>query len=147
MNKTFATFKAGLKKDRYLESIQASLLLLQSYRRFPSRRRVSSGRFRPRTFTTSAAGATGCVALENHGKKERVAIDEYTIEHIMPQSEPLPPAWRKELGPEWERIHATYLHTLGNLTLTGYNSEYGNRPFTVKRDREERIQGQQVALE
>ena len=38
------------------------------------------------------------------------------------------------LGPEWERIQKTYLHLLGNLTLTGYNSEYGDRSFAEKRD-------------
>ena len=42
--------------------------------------------------------------------------------------------WRKALGPEWERIRETWLHTLGNLTLTGYNSEYSDRPFPEKRD-------------
>ena len=39
-----------------------------------------------------------------------------------------------ELGAEWERIHETWLHTLGNLTLTGYNSEYSDKPFIDKRD-------------
>ena len=59
-------------------------------------------------------------------------VDEYTIEHIMPQNENLSSEWRAELGPEWERIQKTYLHTLGNLTLTGYNSEYSDRPFIEK---------------
>jgi predicted transport protein len=31
-------------------------------------------------------------------------------------------------------VQETWLHTLGNLTLTGYNSEYSDRPFTEKRD-------------
>ena len=74
--------------------------------------------------------------LENHGRKERVPVDEYSIEHIMPQNEDLSTAWRSELGPEWERVHETWLHTLGNLTLTGYNSEYSDRPFAEKRDME-----------
>jgi hypothetical protein len=72
--------------------------------------------------------------MENHGRKERVPVDEYTIEHIMPQNEGLPATWRNDLGPEWERIHETWLHTLGNLTLTAYNSEYSDRPFAEKRD-------------
>ena len=72
--------------------------------------------------------------LENFEHKERVSVDEYTIEHILPQNENLSPAWRADLGPEWERIRATWLHTLGNLTLTGYNSEYSDRPFAEKRD-------------
>ena len=54
----------------------------------------------------------------------------------MPQNENLPAKWRSALGPEWERIHKTYLHVLGNLTLTGYNSEYSDRPFLEKRDLE-----------
>lgn len=35
---------------------------------------------------------------------------------------------------EWKRIHKKWLHTLGNLTLTGYNSSYSDRPFAKKRD-------------
>ena len=72
--------------------------------------------------------------LENHGRKEQVPVDEYTIEHIMPQNEELSPEWRSDLGPEWKSVHETWLHTLGNLTLTGYNSEYSDRHFAEKRD-------------
>lgn len=72
--------------------------------------------------------------LENHERKERVVLDEYTIEHIMPQNDNLSSAWKADLGAEWQRVHETWLHTLGNLTLTGYNSEYSDRPFTEKRD-------------
>ena len=72
--------------------------------------------------------------LENHGRKERVPVDEYTIEHIMPQNEDLSAEWREALGEDWERVHETWLHTLGNLTLTGYNSEYSDHPFPKKRD-------------
>ena len=43
-------------------------------------------------------------------------------------------AWQEALGTEWQRIQQTWLHTLGNLTLTGYNSEYSDRPFIEKRD-------------
>src|SRR6202035_4221719 len=72
--------------------------------------------------------------LENHGRKERVPVDEYTIEHIIPQNENLSAQWRSDLGPEFQRIQQRWLHTLGNLTLTGYNSEYSDRPFADKRD-------------
>ena len=41
---------------------------------------------------------------------------------------------RKELGRDFQRIHQSYLHTLGNMTLTGYNPELSNRPFSEKRD-------------
>lgn len=133
LNKTFATFGKALKKDSYLESIQAHLLGLRSYRRFPTedefRRDIQTRNlynFRSRTYWLRR--------LENHGRKERVSLDEYTIEHILPQNEILSAAWKTTLGPDWERIQETWLHTLGNLTLTGYNSEYGDRTFGEKRD-------------
>lgn len=74
--------------------------------------------------------------LENWGRKEREPISGYTIEHILPQGETVPAAWREMLGEEWERIHRERKHTLGNLTLTGYNSEYSNRDFRTKRTTE-----------
>lgn len=133
MNKTFATFGRALKKERYLESIKAHFLLLPSYRRFPDddefQRELKAKNlygFRSRSYWLRR--------LENHGRKERVPVDEYTIEHILPQNENLPAQWKADLGPEWERIQNTWLHTLGNLTLTGYNSEYSDRPFAEKRD-------------
>ena len=133
MNKTFATFGKSLKRDRLLESIKVHLLKLPSYRRFPNddefRRELKTKdlyNFRSRSYWLRR--------LENHGRKERVSVDEYTIEHILPQNEDLPPAWREVLGPEWQKVQQTWLHTLGNLTLTGYNSEYSDRPFQAKRD-------------
>ena len=70
--------------------------------------------------------------LENHKRKEKIPHKQYTIEHIMPKE--LDEVWEEELGSDHEEIHRKYLHTLGNLTLTGYNSEYGNKPFKAKRD-------------
>jgi uncharacterized protein with ParB-like and HNH nuclease domain/predicted transport protein len=133
MNKTFATFTKALKKDRYLESVQAHFLALPSYRRFPSddefRRDVQTRdlyNFRSRSYWLRR--------LENHGRKERVPVAEYTIEHILPQNENLSLKWREALGEDWQRIHQTWLHTLGNLTLTAYNSDYSDRTFAEKRD-------------
>jgi predicted transport protein len=133
LNKTFATFGRSLKKDRYLESILANFLLLPSYRRFPDDDEFK--RELPlRDLYNFPRRSYWLRRLENHGRKERVSVDEYTIEHIMPQKEQLTVEWKSELGDEWERIHQTYLHTLGNLTLTGYNSEYGYKAFVKKRD-------------
>ncbi len=133
LNKTFATFGRALRKDRYLESIQAHLLTLPSYRRFPNddefRRELSI-----RDLYNFPRRSYWLRRLENHGRKERVPVDEYTIEHILPQNENLSSKWREALGPEWQRVQETWLHTLGNLTLTGYNAEYSDRPFTEKRD-------------
>ena len=78
--------------------------------------------------------------LENRDSNERHDVvslinkKEISIEHIMPQN--LSNDWKKDLGPDWQRIHQQYLHTLANLTLTGYNSEYSNFSFIKKRDME-----------
>ena len=78
--------------------------------------------------------------LENRDNNERhdvikgLSEKKISIEHIMPQT--LSDKWKKDLGPEWERIHQTYLHTMANLTLTAYNSQYSNLTFLEKRDME-----------
>ncbi len=133
MNKTFASFTKALKKDRYFESVQAHFLTLPSYRRFPSDDEFRRD-FQTRDIYNFRSRSYWLRRLENFGRKERVAVDEYTIEHILPQNENLSAKWREALGEEWQRIQQTWLHTLGNLTLTAYNSDYSDRAFTEKRD-------------
>lgn len=78
--------------------------------------------------------------MENQDNKERHDVVKQltekvvTIEHIMPQT--LSNAWKAALGDEWERIHQQYLHTMANITLTGYNSQYSNLSFQDKREME-----------
>ena len=133
LNKTFATFGRALHKDRYLESVQAHLLTLPSYRRFPGDEEFKR-EFAVRDLYNFPRRSYWLRRLENHGRKERVPVDEYTIEHILPQNENLSANWREELGPEWHRVQEIWLHTLGNLTLTGYNAEYSDQSFREKRD-------------
>ena len=133
LNKTFATFGRALQKRGYLESVQAHLLTLPSYRRFPGYEEFKR-EFIVRDIYNFPRRSYWLRRLENDGRKERVPVDEYTIEHILPQNENLSAKWRDELGPEWQRVQETWLHTLGNLTLTGYNAEYSDRPFSEKRD-------------
>lgn len=133
MNKTFATFGKALKKDRYLESIKAHFLMLPSYRRFPSDEEFHRD-LQTRDLYNFRSRSYWLRRLENYGRKERVAVDEYTIEHILPQNPNLSAAWKLALGVEWEGVQQQWLHTLGNLTLTGYNGEYSDRPFNEKRD-------------
>lgn len=135
MNKTFATFSKSLKKDRYLESIAAHFLLLPSYRRFPTDDEFERD-IQTRDLYNFRSRSYWLRRFENYGRKEAVPVDSYTIEHILPQNEKLSDKWQTTLGSEWKRIQKTYLHTLGNLTLTGYNSEYSDRSFSDKRDME-----------
>lgn len=75
--------------------------------------------------------------LENYGNQELVAVEQLlndgtlTIEHIMPQT--LTDDWKDMLGEKWELVHSKYKDTIGNLTLTAYNSNYSNSPFKVKK--------------
>ena len=133
LNKTFATFGRAVKKDLYLESVQAHLLSLPSYRRFPGDEEFRR-ELKVRDLYNFNRRSYWLRRLENSDRKERVPVDEYTIEHVLPQNENLPATWREALGPDWQAIQQTWLHTLGNLTLTGYNSEYSDGPFSEKRD-------------
>lgn len=133
LNKTFSNFTKSLKKENYLESIKATYQLMPSYRRFPTREEFEREiqirdlyNFRNRTYWLRK--------IENSDRKEPVSIGEYSIEHIMPQNENLSNTWQNELGKDWKQIHDTWLHTLGNLTLTGYNSEYSDRSFSEKKN-------------
>lgn len=133
MNKTFATFAKALKKNKYFESIKAHFLSLPSYRRFPSDEEFNRD-LQTRDLYNFRSRSYWLRRFENYDRKERVMVDEFTIEHILPQNENLSPEWREALGADWQRIQETWLHTLGNLTLTAYNSEFSDHPFIFKRD-------------
>jgi len=135
LNKTFANFTKSINKENYFESFQAHLLLLPSYRRFP-RDEEFIRELMHRDLYNFPRRSYWLRRLENYNRKELVHIDEYTIEHILPQNETLSKEWKEALGPDWERIRETYLHTVGNLTLTRYNSEYSDKPYPLKRDME-----------
>lgn len=131
LNKTFAALAREIDKDNYLESLTAALLLKESYARMPTDEEVRSAllvkdvyNFRNRNYLLGK--------LENYGRKEQVDVLGYTIEHVLPQNPDLSPEWQEELGPEWKTVQEKYLHTLGNLTLTGYNAELSDRPFREK---------------
>ena len=69
---------------------------------------------------------------ESYNHKEQAPFDTLSIEHVMPQT--LPEYWQMHLGEDWEIIHELYLHTLGNLTLTAYNTELSNDDYETKRN-------------
>lgn len=131
LNKTFAQLGRSLKKDRYLESAQAHLLTLPSYRRFPSDEEFER-EFQLRDIYNFPRRSYWLRRFENHGRKEHVPVDEYTIEHIMPQNEALSRAWQAELGPEWERVQQTWgtSHSRAIIpnTATGLSKRSGTWP-------------------
>lgn len=70
--------------------------------------------------------------IEN-STKEHIDVTNLTIEHILPQKENAA-VWKKEVGDDYSRVYEIYLHTLGNLTITGHNSELGTKSFTDKKN-------------
>ncbi len=135
LNKTFATFFKAIKEDDYLESISANFCLLKYQARFPSDEEFKQKLLERNLYDGFKRKNYLLENLENFNKKESISINNYTIEHIMPQNIEKNEKWQRELGEDWKEIHKKYLHTLGNLTLTGYNSEYSNNSFKQKRDR------------
>ncbi len=133
LNKVFPFVTKKINKDQYLESIKVHFGYLTEKQRFPNNDEfkklfitIDFYHFQKREYFLER--------LENFDTKETVNTEECNIEHIMPQT--LNDDWKRDLGQDYERIHTQYLHTIGNLTLTGYNSECSNKSFQEKRDME-----------
>lgn len=133
LNKTFATFYGRIKKENYLESVLAEYVSKDSYRAFPTDDEVRERLLTKDVYHLRIKNYI-LECLENHAHKEKISIigNRLTIEHIMPQNPDLNAAWRDMLGENWKEIQSKYLHTIGNLTLTRYNSELSDRPFSEK---------------
>ncbi|MGL2434913.1 GmrSD restriction endonuclease domain-containing protein [Helicobacter pylori] len=133
LNKFFASFTKKIQKDEYLESIEKHFGSLTENRRFPDDDEFKE-EFMRKDFYKFELIEYLLYRMENFNRKERGPTDKYTTEHIMPQK--LTEEWERDLGQDHERIHTQYLHTIGNLTLTGYNSEYSNKSFQEKQGME-----------
>ncbi|MDZ7667629.1 MAG: HNH endonuclease family protein [Desulfotignum sp.] len=106
-------------------------MLLPSYRRFLSKYDEFERQLRVRNLY--AFNRRSYWLRRSETLAERVVmVQDYTIEHIMPQNDNVNATWKQALGDDWKLIHEQYLHTLVSLTLTGYNSEYSDRSFAEK---------------
>ncbi|MDU9760758.1 DUF262 and DUF1524 domain-containing protein [Helicobacter pylori] len=134
LNKIFASFTKKINKDQYLESIKEHFLSLETTKgKFPKDSEFKN-LFTTIDFYNLKEKKYFFERLENFDTKEPVNTKECAIEHIMPQT--LTKEWKKDLGGNFQAIHDKYLHTIGNLTLTGYNENYSNNSFQKKRDME-----------
>lgn len=152
MNKAFATMHhdvlrlqseqraRGIAPSPYIDVLKHVLLKRQGTGTFPTDAEVTEGFAKRQIYRIPQPYRNFLFErMENcdnaEGKWENIVPHikdgSYTIEHIMPQT--LTAAWRRHLGDDAERIHMEYLHTFANLTLTGYNSSYSNRPFEEKK--------------
>ncbi|MBL0717925.1 MAG: DUF262 domain-containing protein [Alphaproteobacteria bacterium] len=134
LNKTFATLYKKIDKGDYINSLKIAFAFMKSYKRFPDNDEFKSEIIKNDIYHTNNCGFL-LSSIENYNRKEIVNFmgDDYTIEHILPQNSTLSEEWKEMLGPDWEVVHDKYLHTLGNLTLTRYNSEYSDKPFSQKK--------------
>lgn len=132
LNKTFLMLCRDVETDDFINIIIRRLMKWRNYRRFPK-----DAEFIEAFQTKDVYSFRNCKylleSIENHNKKERISAENYTIEHIMPQTDNLRSEWISDLGENWKEIHDTFLHVLGNLTLTGYNSELSDLPFLKKK--------------
>ena len=135
LNKTFATLRNEIRQDDYVNSIKAFFVMRDDYKEFPNDDKFTAA-FVSRDIYTMRSRNFILSHLENYGNKAPIIIENYTIEHIMPQNSSLSPEWQQMLGVNWREVQKTYLHTIGNLTLTAYNSEMSDHPFMVKMDME-----------
>ena len=133
MLKTFATLAKHVDQSRYLESVQAQFQLMRTYTRFPADDEFEAA-IQTRDIYNFRSRSYWLRKLENRNKKEKISIKNYSIEHILPQNSNLNEDWQRDLGVDWKKIQEQWLHTIGNLTLSGYNSEYSDRSFREKRD-------------
>ncbi len=133
LNKVFPFVTKKINKVQYLESIKAYFGYLTEKQRFPNNDEFKK-LFITIDFYSFKKKKYFFERLENFDRKERVYTHEYTTEHIMPQE--LTEEWEKDLGENFQAIHDKYLHTIGNLTKTGYNPEYRNKSFQEKQGME-----------
>ncbi|GAA9923268.1 DUF262 and DUF1524 domain-containing protein [Helicobacter pylori] len=133
LNKVFPSFARHIQKDEYFESLKAHFGSLTNNQRFPNNDEFKDC-FITIDFYKFQKKEYFFERLENFDTKEPVNTKGLTVEHIMPQK--LTEEWERDLRQDHERIRTQYLHTIGNLTLTGYNSEYSNKSFQEKRDME-----------
>ena len=130
-NRTFAILRGRLDVNNYVSSLKKFLLNTKGGLEFPDDEKFARA-FLTRDVYHMTIKEYILSSLENHDKKVPIDIKNYQIEHIMPQNPNLSEAWRDELGLYWRDIQKQYLHTIGNLTLTAYNSELGDKPFLQK---------------
>lgn len=124
-------FNNAENKEHYYDAIASFIIQITTNDAIPTDEEFTDALVWNNLYKKNALCRFLLTSIENQGK-EKIVTDNLTIEHILPQNKNLSTKWQEMLGDEWELVRNTYVHTLGNLTLTGYNSELGDRPFDEK---------------
>ena len=121
-------FKVLSNKHKYYETINKFLFTVSSKDVVPSESEFERSLKTANIYGNPALCRFLLLDIENGDGKEVLQAENLTIEHIMPQT----------LNADWSYIsteeHEHYLHTLGNLSVTGYNSELSNKSFKEKQE-------------
>ena len=134
LNQIFASLAYAIQDNDPLTSLKIALYRSGKKRRFPSDSEFCDA-LTTRDIYSMRHTFYLLDRLQNNSK-EKIDTSSFTVEHVLPQNKNLGASWREMLGPDWETIQETWLHRLGNLTLTGYNPEYSDRSFTDKKTME-----------
>jgi uncharacterized protein with ParB-like and HNH nuclease domain len=132
LNKIFPPlFAAAQRKDSILDGVKGQLATKKYPRndeftmRFPSAKLYAPGERQVRTKLILE------LLERSFGHKEQVPFSTLTVEHVLPQT--MTSWWREHLGADCEAVYGVWLDTIGNLTLTGYNSDMSNSDFDTKK--------------
>ena len=128
----FARIAHDLNHESAFESLQVALARLRGNNRFPSDDEFIN-ELQERDLYSLRVCKHILDRLENAGYREPSPVQNYSIEHIMPQEITNAQEWQVMIGENYAEDHAASVHRLGNLTLTAYNSTYSNRPFEEKK--------------
>lgn len=136
LNKVFPSFTKKIDKKQYLKSVEEHFGSLTGNQKFPNDFEFRDSLITKELYDPKKTKKIKSFLerLEKLDTEEPVDTQECTIEHIMPQT--LTEEWKRDLGENFQAIHEKYLHTIGNLTLTGYNEKYSNNSFQEKRNME-----------
>lgn len=137
LNKTFAVLYNSINKQDYKNSVIATLMLLDSYKEFPDDVEFADAFAKKELYTLRLKNYT-LEKLENHNHLNPIVVDgnDISIEHILPETDPnsFKQWWKDALGENWKELQKTYMHRVGNLTLTKgvYNTQMKDYDFIKK---------------
>ncbi len=131
LNKIFPSLFKSLETNNIVESLKETL----RDKNYPKNKEFKEKFPIVRLYASGDRNEKATIILESlelsYGHKEQVVLDNLTIEHIIPQT--LSDSWEKYLGEGWQNTYDIYLHTIGNLTLTAYNTELSNALYEIKK--------------
>lgn len=136
-NKLVMRLICNIKENEYKKSIVKFLLSRQGNSKFPTNDEFENAFIYQNIYKKNSLLRNYVIyELENFNQNEKLNIEssELTLEHILPQNKNLSNEWKVSLGENWKSIQEQFVHTIGNLTITGYNSKLSDKPFLAKRD-------------